>query len=194
MKFLPKSILVLLASALLSSICVPQAQAVPITGAVTFTGGVTFNSSLPTATTATAWSNTIVQDVDGDFAAGGLTHGTSATFAKPWVFINSTPKLWTAGGFSFDLDPGATVTHLQVIMNGKPIDFLTIAGTGTINSTNPAFDPTPGIFTFSTQTPSSRGIFSFSAGTEAPDGGSVVAMLGFALAGIESVRRRLRST
>jgi VPDSG-CTERM motif len=85
--------------------------------------------------------------------------------------------------FTFDL----LVSTIVFQGNG----FLSVSGTGTISGNG--FDPTFGTWSFSTQNPSSNGIFSFSAAGQAvPDGGSAVALLGLALTGIEVLRRKLK--
>jgi VPDSG-CTERM motif len=160
-----------------------QAHAVTISGTITFGGSVKMNGNANTATTITAWRNTHVESADGDFASF-VGVNSPATFTAPWVFVNAMPVLWTAGGFTFSLNAGATV-----IQGGG---FLDISGTGWI--TGNGFDPTRGTFTFTTQSPGSKGTFSFSAGTASvPDSGSAVALLGIALAGIEAARRKLKA-
>lgn len=189
MKNFTKTILAVLAAGALScALFSPSAQAIPITGTVTFAGGVEFDNPLATATMATVWHNTHVESADGAFAAGGLVVNTPATFTAPWVFVSATPMLWSSGIFSFDLNAGATVT--RPIIGG--VQFLLISGFGTIHGTG--YTDTAGMFSFTTQNPGAGGIFSFSAATQSvPDGGSAVALLGAALAGIEILRRKLRA-
>lgn len=182
---LTRTLPTLLAAAFAATLlATPQASATEITGAITFAGGATFDTpGLKLAKTVTAWSNTRVVSADGDF--GGIAPNTAATFFAPWTFNPSTPTpgFWSVGGFSFDLLTSTIVKQTQ--------QFLLITGTGTISGNG--FDPTAGSWSFSTQAPSSDGIFSFSASSQAPDGGATLALLGTALAGLELVRRKVRA-
>lgn len=70
--------------------------------------------------------------------------------------------------------------------------FLAITGSGTISGNG--FDATPGTWSFTSQSPSASGVFSFSAGSNAqgvPEGGSTVALLGLGLAGVAMLRRKV---
>jgi hypothetical protein len=183
---LSKIFLALLTTGLLScGLLSQQAQATAINGAITFKGGCRLDTgNVNTANAVIAWSNTAVESVSGDFATF-INSQDLATISAPWVFDPSTPcaGLWTVGGFTFDL-----MTSTIVHQGGG---FLSISGTGTILGNG--FDATLGTWSFSTQSPSSRGVFSFSAsGQSVPDGGSAVALLGLALTGIEGLRRKLR--
>ncbi len=163
-----------------------QAQAAQINGAITFSGGAKYDTnSLATATTVQKFSNVTVQSGDGDFS--GLD-GSSVNMATPYVFVPSTatPALWSVGGFTFDL------TSSTVVLQSS--SFLLITGTGTISGNG--FDPTVGTWSFTSQSPSARGVFSFSSGTDAqgvPDGGTTVSLLGIGLAGVALLRRKLVS-
>ena len=177
-----------LAAAFVASAFAPQTEAALINGAITFAGGAVYDTmSLATATRVNSFSDVTVQSRDGDFSSVAV--GTSVTMGSPWIFSPSTPTpgLWTVGGFTYDL-ASATVVF-------QSADFLSITGTGTISGNG--FDPTPGVWNFTSQTPSANGIFSFSAGTSGqgvPDGGTTVALLGLGLAGVELIRRRLLRT
>ena len=186
-----KTILVFFALGLIScALCVQQAQAVPITGAINFAGGVTLdNTDLSMATAVVTWLDQganmpTVQGADGSFA--GLD-GATATFAFPWSFNTAIaiPAFWTVGGFTFNLISSTIISQMG---DG----FLAVSGTGTI--TGPGYANTTGVtWNFTVQDDASNGVFSFSGGSEAiPDGGPTVALLGLALAGIESIRRKLR--
>ncbi len=161
-------------------------QAAMIDGAITFAGGAVYDTmSLATATRVNTFSDVVVQSRDGDFAAF-VGVGDSVTMASPYIFTPSTPTpgLWSVDGFTYDL-----LTSTVVLQNSN---FLLIEGTGTISGNG--FDPTPGTWSFTSQSPAANGVFSFSSGSAAqgvPDGGTTVALLGFALAGIEIVRRKL---
>jgi hypothetical protein len=175
-----KLTLAVLAAALVAS----EAQAVMVDGAITFAGGAKFDTnSLATATRVTLFKNVKVMSEDGDFA-GIVNDDDAVTMAVPYIFTPSTPTpaLWSVDGFTFDLD-GSVV----VLQNA---DFLLITGTGTI--TGNGFDPTPGTWSFTSQSPKANGVFSFSSsdGFIAPDGGSTVALLGLGLTGIWMIRRK----
>ncbi len=163
-----------------------QANAAMINGAITFAGGAVFDTaSLATATRVNTFTDASVMSRDGDFASF-VNVGDSATMATPWIFSpsNPTPGLWSVGGFTYDL-----ASSTVVLQNS---DFLLISGSGTI--TGNGFDATPGTWSFTSQSPAADGVFSFSAGSDAqgvPDGGTTVALLGFALTGVEMIRRRV---
>ena len=176
-----KLTLAVLAAALVAS----EAQAVMVDGAITFAGGAKFDTtSLATATKVTLFKNVLVMSEDGDFT--GIVNDLDAvTMAAPYIFTPSTPTpaLWSVDGFTFDLD--ASVVVLQ------NANFLLISGTGTIMGNG--FDPTPGTWSFTTQSPKSNGVFSFSSsdGFVAPEGGSTVALLGLGLSGVWMIRRKV---
>ena len=175
-----KLALAVLAAALVTS----GAQAAMVEGAITFAGGAKFDTnSLATATRVTLFKNVKVMSEDGDFT-GIVSDDDAVTMAVPYIFTPSTatPALWSVDGFTFDLD-GSVV----VLQNA---DFLLISGTGTI--TGNGFDPTPGTWSFTAQSPKAGGVFSFSSsdGFLAPDGGSTVALLGLGLTGIWMIRRK----
>jgi len=176
-----KLALAVLAAALVTS----GAQAAMVEGAITFAGGAKFDTnSLATATRVTLFKNVKVMSEDGDFT-GIVSDDDAVTMAVPYIFTPSTatPGLWSVDGFTFDLD--ASVVVLQ------NADFLLISGTGTI--TGNGFDPTEGTWSFTAQSPSANGVFSFSASGDfngVPDSGSTVALLGLGLTGIWMVRRK----
>ena len=175
-----KLALAVLAAALVTS----GAQAAMVEGAITFAGGAKFDTnSLATATRVTLFKNVKVMSEDGDFT-GIVSDDDAVTMAVPYIFTPSTatPGLWSVDGFTFDLD--ASVVVLQ------NADFLLISGTGTI--TGNGFDPTPGTWSFTAQSPKANGVFSFSSsdGFTAPDGGSTVALLGLGLTCIWMIRRK----
>ncbi len=144
--------------------------ATPINGDITFAGSVRFDTNnVNTAQAVTQWINTHVESADGDFSL--IAINTATAFTAPWTFNPSTatPNFWSVGGFTFDLQTST------VIFQGN--GFLNILGSGIVSSTNSAFDPTLGNFSFSAQSPSSGGKFSFSASSEVPEPGSVCAFL-----------------
>jgi len=176
-----KLTLAVLAAALVTS----GAQAAMVNGAITFAGGAIFDTnSLATATRVNTFKNVKVMSEDGDFAAF-VNDDDAVAMAAPYIFTPSTPTpgLWSVGGFTFDL-----ASSTVVLQNA---DFLLISGTGTI--TGNGFDPTEGTWSFTAQSPSANGVFSFSASGDfngVPDGGSTVALLGLGLTGIWVIRRK----
>ena len=177
-------------------------QAIQINGSVTFGGTCTLDSGMTVAgaTEVTGWFGLSGDNTTKPFVAsssGNLsaTGGTTVTMPAPWVFVNAQAALWTytasdGDTFTFNLNAGSSVSN-----NGTSLD---VSGTGTITATGPhAFDPTFGVWNFTTQNPAggaSDTIFSFSAASgSTPDGGLTVAFLGFALVGIEGLRRKLLS-
>jgi hypothetical protein len=160
-------------------------QAAEIDGAITIKGGAVFDTgNINTANSVIDFQNTTVESRDGDFT-GFVALGASVTMAEPWVFDPSTATsgLWSVGGFTFDLSAST------IIFQGG--GFLSVEGTGTVSGNG--FDPTDGIWRFTSQSPSAAGVFSFSASTEVvPDGGLTIALLGMGLVGLEGLRRKLR--
>lgn len=163
-----------------------QASAAQVNGAITLAGGAKFDTnSLASATRVNAFSNVSVKSLDGDFA-GFVNVDDPVSMATPWIFSPSTPTpgLWSVGGFTYDLDSATVVLQTA--------DFLLITGTGTISGNG--FDPTPGMWSFTSQSPSANGIFSFSAGDQfngVPDGGTTASLLGIGLVAVGLLRRRL---
>jgi hypothetical protein len=173
-----------------------QARAQAIQGNINFAGAVQFDSiSLATATRVVTWFDsfgnagfsTVQVGGTGDFA--GIAPGTQATMAQPWIFNPSTPTpgLWSVGGFTFDLLSSTIVTQNAT--------FLNISGSGIVSGNG--FDPTNMEWAFSTQSAggSERTQFSFSANSVAvPEpAAAALALVGFALTGIEVWRRKLRN-
>ena len=175
------------------------AQADQITGQISFAGVVRLNSpSLLTATAVNQWRDVfnanpgfanVSGSPTGDFGAF-VNAGDLASFATPWTFglVVGGPQtaLWSVGGFTFDLISSTVDTRTAVD--------LVIHGTGTI--TGNGFDATPGTWDFHISNAGGQNhqSFSFTASTSGvPDGGSAVALLGIALAGIEVVRRKIKA-
>lgn len=163
-----------------------SAQAAMINGAITFSGGAVYDtSSLATATRVNTFMDVKVMSSDGDF--GTFTNADDpVAMATPWIFSPSTPTLglWSVGGFTYDL------ANATVVLQSS--NFLLISGTGTISGNG--FDVTPGTWSFTSQSPSANGVFSFSGSSNAngvPEGGATIALLGLALAGVEIVRRKI---
>jgi VPDSG-CTERM motif len=165
-----------------------SAQAAQITGLLNISGTATFNTnSLATATQVTQFTDvTVGGGSTGDFAS--IPAGTLVAMASPYIFSPSTgtPALWNVGGFTFDLQ-----TSTVVLQNNH---FLSITGTGTIFGAG--FNPTPGVWAFTSQNSSGRphSTFTFSANTEAqgvPDSGMTVTLLGLGLIGLATIRANL---
>lgn len=181
-----KLVWTILAAGCLSTGFVGQsANAAMINGAITFAGGAVYDTaSLATATRVNSFSDVSVMSSDGDFGTYTNVHD-AVTMAMPWIFSPSTatPALWSVGGFVYDLASSTVVLQSS--------NFLLISGTGTVSGNG--FDPTPGTWSFTSQSPSANGVFSFSGGSSAngvPDGGTTMALLGIALVGIEIARRK----
>ena len=178
---------VILGLALSCTFAVAGADAAKITGLLNIGGTATFDTtSLDTATTASFSDVTVGGGSTGSFSS--IPVGTSVEMTLAYIFSPSTgtPMLWSVGGFTFDLET-STITQQNK-------NFLTISGTGTIFGPN-GFDPTPGVWAFSTQNALGRPhtTFTFSANTEAvgvPDGGMTVALLGASLLGLAVFRAR----
>ena len=166
-------------------------QAVQITGNITFTGTCSLNSnSANTATMVTSWhglgAGGLPQVASHDGAFNGIvTDGDAVTIAFPWSFNSgSVPNFWQVDGFVFNLSSSS------ITMQGG--GSVTVEGSGTISGNG--FDLTSGTWSFTTQNPSAKARFSFSAAAgSVPDGGSAVALLGIALVGIECLRRGLQA-
>jgi hypothetical protein len=192
MKTLSKTILTVLATGVITcALFCPQAQAALMTGNITFAGNVTLDtSSAGTATAVTGWFGLgagglpQVQTHDGNFAPL-VTNGDAVTFHTPWSFASGAiTDFWVVDGFHFNLTSSSITTQ-----GGGAV---TVDGTGSILGNG--FDPTPGSWHFTTQDAAANAHFSFSAASgTVPEGGSAVALLGIALAGIEGARRVLRA-
>src|SRR3984893_11327140 len=119
MKDVPKRILAILASGLLScGLFCHQAKAAPIQGTIDFAGVVTFDTmSLATATRVNVWNSSFVLQDSGDFSS--IAAGTNVTMAAPWIFTPSTntPSLWSVGGFKFDLASSVIVSQSATFLN-----------------------------------------------------------------------------
>lgn len=166
-------------------------QATPISGNITLGGNDTMDgTSVNNSTTVTGWSAVTT----GGAASGsfiGILAGTAVTMGSPWIFSPSTPTpaLWSVGGFTFNLGTSTIITDTA--------GYLNITGDGTITSTNPSLDPTPFVWRFGTQDPSSQvgnnlPVFTFSGATgSVPDGGTTAMLLGIALSGVALLKKKL---
>lgn len=180
-----------------------QAGAVPITGGISFFGSYTPQDSsavmqpdlnnatqIAFGTTAVGFSGT-----SGSFTL--IPDLTLVTMFSPLVFVPPTvpgPALWSvsAGGhtFSFTL---STLVNGGVTGSYPGAQSLTLSGVGTVSYAGAGgFDPTPGswVGTFN----AGGATFTWSSSTASlPDGGLTLALLGFALVGMEGLRRKLTS-
>jgi hypothetical protein len=190
MKNLSKTILTVVAVGLLScGLFCQRAQATPITGDITFAGIATFDSmDLSLATEVTAWNLSIVSSDSGDFSSIPVL--TSVSMTAPWIFNPSTPTipLWSVGGFTFNLTSSTIVKQTDF--------FLDITGVGTLSGAG--FTTTPGTWaiTFTNALGQPSSTFGFTSDTSSglvPEGGATAALLGFALAGIEVLRRKFKA-
>ena len=180
-----KTILALLATGLIG------AQAYAVTGSIQFTGSMSGSTSKGT-TTITFTNPWSVFAGTGDYS--GVPNGTATTFnsfsytgtgTSATLVAPVTPQ-WTFTynlvTYSFDLEAltNAVLTSSSFNAGGT--------GTATIGT-----DSSPAVWTIQ----GTGGKFSFqlssSTTTAVPDGGSAVALLGIALAGIEGARRLIRS-
>ena len=184
-------ILVFFALGLIScTLCVQRAQAVLQNPALNFSGGVELNSgSVNTASEVMTWLDEggflpTVDSASGNFATF-VNVGDSIMFSNNWNFSSGGPvtSFFQVDGFTFNLIASTVVFQQD--------GFLLISGTGTV--TGHGYNNRPAAFHFSAQDDPSNGVFSFSGGIEVPDGGATLALLGLALAGIEGIRRKLRS-
>jgi hypothetical protein len=168
------------------------AQAASITGNYGFSGGsATLDSdTVNSATQVLSWNGPItIGSATGDLAA---SIGDTVTLTAPWSFNSGAlASLWSANGWTFDLTSSAIANQ-----NGG---FLNVNGLGTLSGGG--LDPTPYTFNFSAQDPNAGADpvsgfqFTFSASGNpppgVPDGGTTVALLGVALAGLAIARRKL---
>lgn len=193
MKNISKTMLVALATGLIScALFTSRTQAVPINGSINFAGGVELDTgTVNTATEVISWLDQnghlpTVDSRDGDFTI--VPDGSTTTFHAPWTFTSGTvPSFWTVGGFTFDL----AESHIVVQGGG----FLDVAGEGFVSGNG--FTATFMEWRFTTQDPPAGNppVFSFSASTNSvPDSGSTVALLGLVLVGVETLRRKIRTT
>jgi VPDSG-CTERM motif len=162
-----------------------QAQAAKIQGTIGFSGSATLNNAdLGLATQVSNWGPVFVALATLDFASAV---GDPVTMTAPWVFNPSGPlaNLWSVDGFTFDLTSS--------VINTQNSGFLDITGFGIVKKTG--FDDTDGTWRFSIPNfgsgpaPDAQFVFSAAART-VPDGGTSVALLGLALAGVQFLRRK----
>jgi hypothetical protein len=141
--------------------------------------------SLATATRVNVWQpfqggptgfSMVLQD-SGSFSS--ITAGTQAAMASQWIFKPSTntPSFWSVGRFTFNLTSCTIAT--------QSVNFLDVAGVGTITSTNSSFDPTPGTWSFTSSNANGQNqtTFSFQAHSAAVPEQSTVELLAIGAVG-----------
>jgi hypothetical protein len=183
---LSKTILAI-AAAVASVGFLSSAQATPITGMLNIGGTANFNTnSLLTASSATFTDELVLGGNTGVFA--GFAVGTPVVMAS-YTFDPSTITngLWSVNGFTFNLTSSTVALP-------RTTTFLSVSGTGIITGP-PGFDPTPGVWAFTSQNAGGHphSTFSFSANTEGgavPDGGMTLALLGAGLMGLAAFRAK----
>jgi hypothetical protein len=191
MKNISKTILAVFATGLIScALFTQQAQAIPITGGISMAGGfMTDTGDVDTAHAFTSFSNVVTTTGSGSYlSVPPTTHVTMTPFTFLPTFSGPL-TLWSLvfGGatYSFDLNVLTSVSQ-------PGDDTLTLRGTGILMISGGTYDPTPGAWLMTAN--QGGGTFSFSSSTSAvPDGGTTVALLGIALAGIEGARRMFRA-
>ena len=174
-----------------------HAQAVPIDGTINFAGPVTIsnNGTVSNLTFRFPLQHTTAPNT-GSYSsvpAGVATTFTSFGFNNTTLAIvnpHNTPfVVWTFtfGGKTYDFLLESPLDFGVVSTTGHP-KTADILGHGIAQITG--FDDTPGTFQLHGTGFTSRITFVAST-TAVPDGGSTVALLGLALAGVEGVRRTL---
>ncbi|HKB91756.1 MAG TPA: hypothetical protein VKC60_14665 [Opitutaceae bacterium] len=188
-----RTLLKIAGATLLAALLASVSFAGPINGNITFSGGAVLDKAggAPTndvnvAVKVDHWVNPIVSSDDGSFSSVAV--GSAVTLANMWSFNSGAiPSFWSAGGFSFDLISSAIVSQ-----GGG---FLSVAGKGIAKGAG--FTDSAGSWTFTSQNPAAGGaanpVFSFSAGSSVPDGGTTALLVGMTLVGMSFIARRRMS-
>lgn len=158
-----------------------------ITGAITMSGDFVPTGGL---TIGTATGIDFVDDdfkVDGtteDFALAGIAQGDVGAITD-FTFVGAVPAfdLWSIGGFTFNMTTTNIVFQGSFFPNGA--EFLLLTGNGYISGNG--YLETYGSWNLSANTGGS--LFNFSAGTAAPEPGTL-ALLGLGFLGMLAGRRR----
>jgi len=186
----------LLSTLALAGLMVPTAHAAFITGTVDFTGTAGINGTGPLdATTFSSFTGTTVRFGTGAYSG---TAGTPASF-QPLTFNPPTPldHAWsfTIGSITYSFDLVTLVKDFQ----GQPLDGpglgdIRVSGTGIAHITG--YEDTPGSFVLHASGGLSDLEMAFGATAVGlppgvPDSGSTLVLVGAALGGVASLRRRL---
>jgi hypothetical protein len=182
-----KTILAIVATAAVAGFASQEAQATQISGMLNIQGTATFNTtSLGSATSVVSFHNVSVGGQNSG-AFTSIAEGTPVAMTMSYIFSpsTSTPMLWSVGGFTFNLQ----TSHVEFQNN----QFLAISGTGMILGNG--YDPTPGVWAFTSQNAGGHphATFTFSANvtaTPTPDSGMTVALLGAGLIGLAAFRAK----
>ena len=156
------------------------------------TANVDFTANTVTFSPAAPTNNSGVAFVTGHWT--NLAINTPASYAN---FTYSPLAVTAVGGWAagtlWQIDANSYFV-LNSITSVAENGGLVLQGLGTAH--HDAFDPTPGLWSFSAN--SSGAAFSFASTTQVPppgvpDGGTTVALLGLALAGLAVARRKLNA-
>jgi hypothetical protein len=163
------------------------AQAIQITGGISLAGGALPNTGDISTATSFSFTGVNVTSVSGAYGVltpfatpitqNNLVLPLAPGGINPLWFVTATP------GISFDLK----LISSDVIGSNT----RTIQGMGVLHF--PGYDDTPGTWVFTANEAAGTFSFSSSNGAVAPDGGTTVALLGVALAGLAFLRRKIRS-
>ena len=201
MKNLSKTMLAVLAVGLLScGLFCQQAQAVPIAGKITFGGSVTLSRTV--SIVSLVFDSVMITSTTGAYAPIPTT--TAVDFFGPFKFDANTLEvipqtffqLWaiTFGGNTYQfsmqpLDPNELISGNAII--GPPTWSFAVSGRSEASAEG--FDSVASA-RYTISGTGTAGRFPFTATfNSAPDGGSAVALLGVALAGLEGLRRKLKA-
>lgn len=167
-------------------------QAAPITGSITLSAdsssvAIDFGANTVTFNPASPTNNSKVDTVTGNMAS--LAPVTTQVSYKNFQYspLSVVGPLWTtATGLSFTL---TGITSVNEIGNSA----LVLFGTGTLSSTNLAYDPTPGEWSFNASETSTVFSWGSTATARVPDGGATLGLLGISILGLGGTRRFLTS-